>query len=224
MAVFPESGGNDSMFICKEVKTQPSLPQKITMKYTLTSIALLVSLFAIAQSPEPRGLKVGDTAPSFTTTDNNGKSFSLGVALQKGDVVLMFYRGQWCPYCNKQMSQMNDSLLLITGKGATVVAISPEIQENVVKTIKKTKASFPVISDVQMKIMKDYQVNFTVPQTAIDRYKNFGIDFTVANGENGANLPVPATYVIGKNGKIKYVFFNPDYRKRASVKEIASYL
>ncbi len=60
-------------------------------------------------------------------------------------IVLMFYRGQWCPYCNKQMSQMNDSLSMITAKGATVVAISPEIQENVVKTIEKTKASFPVI-------------------------------------------------------------------------------
>ncbi len=194
------------------------------MKYILTSVALLFSLFVIAQSTEPKGLKVGDAAPLFTATDNNGKSFSLESALKKGDVVLMFYRGQWCPFCNKQMSQMNDSLSLITGKGATVVAISPEIQENVVKTIEKTKASFPVISDVQMKIMKDYQVNFAVPQTTIDRYKNFGIDFNVVNGGNGANLPVPATYVIGKNGKIKYVFFNPDYRKRASVKEIASYL
>ena len=194
------------------------------MKYLLTCITLVFSLFVIAQSPEPKGLKVGDTAPLFAATDNNGKPFSLESALKKGDVVLMFYRGQWCPFCNKQMSQMNDSLSLITGKGATVVAISPEIQENVVKTIEKTKASFPVISDVQMKIMKDYQVNFAVPQATIDRYKNFGIDFNVANGVNGANLPVPATYVIGKNGKIKYVFFNPDYRKRASVKEIASYL
>lgn len=194
------------------------------MKYLLTCIALAFSLIVIAQSPEPKGLKIGDTAPLFAATDNNGKPFSLESALKKGDVVLMFYRGQWCPFCNKQMSQMNDSLSLITGKGATVVAISPEIQENVVKTIEKTKASFPVISDVQMKIMKDYKVNFAVPQTTVDRYKNFGIDFSIANGENGANLPVPATYVIGKNGKIKYVFFNPDYRKRASVKEIASYL
>lgn len=194
------------------------------MKYLLTSIALLFSLFVIAQSTDPVGLKVGDAAPLFTANDNNGKAFSLESALKKGDVVLMFYRGQWCPFCNKQMSQMNDSLSMITAKGATVVAISPEIQENVVKTIEKTKASFPVISDVQMKITRDYKVNFAVPQTTIDRYKNFGIDFTVVNGANGANLPVPATYVIGKNGKIKYVFFNPDYRKRASVKEIVSYL
>ncbi len=194
------------------------------MRYLLTMVILFMSAFTMAQSVDPQGLKAGDKAPMFTATDNNGKSFSLETALKKGDVVLMFYRGQWCPYCNKQMSQMNDSLSMITAKGATVVAISPEIQENVVKTIEKTKASFPVISDVKMKIMKDYQVNFNVPQATIDRYKNFGIDFNQVNGENGANLPVPATYVIGKDGKIKYVFFNPDYRKRASVKEIASYL
>lgn len=193
------------------------------MKYLVLSFFLILSTIADAQT-DPTGLKVGDQAPLFTVVDNNGKSFSLESALKKGDVVLMFYRGQWCPFCNKQMSQMNDSLSMITNKGATVVAISPEIQENVVKTIQKTKASFPVISDVQMKIMKDYKVNFPVPQATIDRYKNFGIDFSVANGANGANLPVPATYVIGKNGKIKYVFFNPDYRKRASVQEIVSYL
>lgn len=193
------------------------------MKYLVLSFFLLFSTILHAQT-DPTGLKVGDKAPLFTGVDNNGKSFSLESALKKGDVVLMFYRGQWCPFCNKQMSQMNDSLAMITNKGATVVAISPEIQENVVKTIQKTKASFPVISDVQMKIMKDYKVNFPVPQATIDRYKNFGIDFSVANGENGANLPVPATYVIGKDGKIKYVFFNPDYRKRASVQEIVSYL
>lgn len=193
------------------------------MKQLLTFAFLLSTLIGNAQN-EPTGLKTGDKAPMFNGVDQNGQNFSLESALKKGDVVLMFYRGQWCPYCNKQMSQMNDSLTMITSKGATVIAISPEVQENVKKTIEKTKASFPVISDVKMQIMKDYKVNFAVPQATQDRYKNFGIDFNVVNGENGANLPVPATYVIGKDGKIKYAFFNPDYRKRASIKEIVDYL
>ncbi len=193
------------------------------MKQLITLVLLLFTLMGAAQN-EPTGLKMGDKAPMFTGVDQNGQNFSLESALKKGDVVLMFYRGQWCPYCNKQMSQMNDSLTMITNKGATVVAISPEVQENVKKTIEKTKASFPVISDIKMQIMRDYKVNFAVPQATQDRYKNFGIDFNIANGENGANLPVPATYVISKDGKIKYVFFNPDYRKRASIKEIVDYL
>jgi peroxiredoxin len=187
--------------------------------FLLLSIST-VTLFA----QDPSGLKVGDKAPLFTAKDHLGQEFSLKKALEKGEVVLMFYRGQWCPYCNKQMSQMNDSLSLITSKGAAVVAISPEIQENVVKTVSKTKASFPVLSDLQMTIMKAYRVNFAVPNETVERYKGFGIDFNKVNGENGANLPVPATYIIGRDGLIKYVFFNPDYRKRASVQELAAAL
>ena len=119
---------------------------------------------------------------------------------------------------------MNDSLSLIVNKGASLIAISPEIIENVAKTIAKTKASFPVIADENLRIMKMYQVDFAVDQPTQDRYKKFGIDFSQANGTNGANFPVPATYVIDKNGKIKYVFFNPDYRLRPSVKDILEQL
>ena len=105
-----------------------------------------------------------------------------------------------------------------------MIAISPEIPDNVNKTVAKTKAGFSIISDDNLNIMKLYQVNFSVEQATQDRYKKFGIDFSVANGNNGASLPVPATYVIGKNGKIKYVFFNPDYKLRPSVKEISDQL
>lgn len=115
---------------------------------------------------------------------------------------------------------INDSLLLITAKGATVVAISPETAENVGKTVSKSKANFPVISDNELSIMKDYKVNFSLDEVTVEKYKKYGIDFTVSNGSNGANLPVPATYIIDIDGTIRYVFFNLDYRKRASVKDI----
>lgn len=80
--------------------------------------------------------------------------------------------------------------------------------------------SFPVIEDMGMAIMKSYKVNFVVDDKTIARYKGYGIDFNKANGTNGANLPVPATYIIGTDGKVKYAFFNTDYRKRAFVKDI----
>lgn len=186
--------------------------------FLLTSIG-----FSYAQ-PYPKGLKIGEPAPLFIGIDNKGNTISLKTLLTKGDVVLIFYRGQWCPYCNKQLSNLNDSLSIIMNKGANLIAISPEIIENVEKTIAKTKANFPVISDENLRIMKLYQVDFPVDQPTQERYKKFGIDFSQANGTNGANLPVPATYVIGKNGKIKYVFFNPDYRLRPSVKDILEQL
>lgn len=178
--------------------------------------------FAFAQSETvyPEGLKVGDTAPDFKVKDTDGKEISLKKALKKGPVVMLFYRGQWCPYCNKQLSHFNDSLAMITAKGASVLAITPETPENVKKTIEKTKSTFPIVEDEGLAIMKMYKVNFAVDEKTITKYKGYGIDFDKANGANGANLPVPATYVIGKDGKIKYVFFNTDYKKRPSVHDI----
>ncbi len=186
---------------------------------TLFSAILFSTSFAQIDV-KPEGLKVGDAAPDFTATNQADKSIQLKKLLTKGDVVIVFYRGQWCPYCNKQLSKINDSLDLITAKGATVIAITPETAENVAKTITKSKASFDVLEDKGMAIMKSYKVNFAVDEKTIEKYKGYGIDFEKANGTNGANLPVPATYIIGKNGKIKYVFFNTDYSKRASVKDI----
>jgi peroxiredoxin len=185
----------------------------------LLAIVLVSSLFA-QTAAKPEGLKVGDMAPDFTATNQAGKSIQFKKLLTKGDVVLVFYRGQWCPYCNKQLSKINDSLAAITAKGATVLAITPETEENVAKTVTKTKASFDVLSDKGLAIMNSYKVSFAVDEKTIEKYKGYGIDFEKANGANGANLPVPATYIIGKDGKIKYVFFNTDYSKRASVKDI----
>ncbi len=192
----------------------------------LFSVLLIISSFVFAQSETvyPQGLQVGDKAPDFTGKDQNGKILKLSKALKKGDVVMLFYRGQWCPYCNKQLSHFSDSLAMLTVKGAIVLAITPETGENVKKTIEKTKASFPVIEDDGMAIMKLYKVNFAVDEKTIVKYKGYGIDFDKVNGTNAANLPVPATYIIGKNRKIKFVFFNTDYRKRASVQDILNNL
>lgn len=192
----------------------------------LFSFLLIVSTIVFAQSETiyPQGLKVGDMAPKFSGKDQNGKIFTLADALKKGDVVMLFYRGQWCPYCNKQLSYFSDSLQLLTAKGVAVLAITPETAANVKKTVDKTKVTFSVLEDEGLAIMKMYKVNFTVDEKTVAKYKGYGIDFDKSNGSNGANLPVPATYIIGKDGKIKYVFFNADYRKRAHVQDILNNL
>lgn len=192
----------------------------------MLSLLLIVSstIFAQTETIYPEGLKIGDLAPEFTGTDQQGNKFTLTEALKKGDVVMLFYRGQWCPYCKKQLSHFSDSLTLVTAKGASLLAITPETQENIKKTVEKTNASFPVIEDKGLAIMRLYKVNFEVDENTVSRYKGYGIDFDKANGENGANLPVPATYIIGKDRKIKFVFFNSDYKKRASVQDILNSL
>jgi len=198
------------------------------MKNVLFTFAFSVLIsVAFAQKDTtiyPEGLHVGAVAPNFKAVDHTGKTFSLKKELKKGEVVIVFYRGQWCPYCNKELSHLNDSLSLITAKGATIVAISPETAENVAKTVSKSKASFPVISDKDLSILKAYKVNYAVQGKLLERYTTYKLDFTVANGSNGAVLPVPATYVIGKDGIIKYVFFNPDYKVRSSVQDILNHL
>jgi peroxiredoxin len=172
----------------------------------------------------PTGLKVGDKAPMFMTMDADGNKVSLEDMLKKGEVVVQFYRGQWCPYCNKQLSQMNDSMQMIKDKGANVLLITPETKEGVSKTKMKTKVKFAIVSDSGMAIMKAYKVNFMLDAETVTKYKGYGIDLNAANGANGNNLPVPATYVIGKDGMIKYVYFNVNYSQRASVKDILAAL
>lgn len=186
--------------------------------------SLMITLTLSAQDG-PKGLNLNDKAPEFTAKDQHGKNISLSTELKKGAVVLVFYRGQWCPFCNRQLKQLEDSVSLIQQKGATVLTITPEVQENIEKTITKTKASYSILHDEGLQIMKSYDVAFKVDDKTIEAYKKYGIDFLKANGpENGANLPVPAVYVINQEGKIIYKYFDTDYRKRASVKEILTHL
>ena len=192
-------------------------------KIVLILLSVYCSLL-IAQD-KPSGLKVNSVAPDFTAKDQSGKVINLKSQLKNNEVVMVFYRGQWCPFCNKELKALEDSLQWISSKGAIVIAVSPEKPENITKTIEKTKASYSILYDEGLKIMKSYDVAFKVDSLTISQYKNYGIDFNVANGAtNGANLPVPAIYIINKKGIITYRHFDPDYRKRASIKEIVSHL
>lgn len=188
---------------------------------------LIVSLFVIttAFSQEaPEGLFINSKAPDFKAKDQNGESIRLKDLLKKGKVVLVFYRGYWCPYCSKQLQQLSDSLQLIIDKGATLLAISPQKPESITKTVEKTRATYSVLYDEELKIMKAYEVEYQMPENTLKRYKNGGIDIEEVNGKNGAYLPVPAVYIIDKDSNISYRFFNTDYKKRPSVKEIVANL
>jgi peroxiredoxin len=192
-------------------------------KITLLALFVLSGFFAIAQEA-PEGLFLNSKAPDFKAKDQNGKDIRLKDLLKKGKVVLVFYRGEWCPYCNKQLQRLEDSLQLILDKGATLVAVTPEQPESIAKTIEKTKAQYPVLHDENLKIMKAYEVEFELPENTLKRYRNGGIKIDEINGKNGNYLPVPATYVIDKEGNITYRFFNQDYKKRPSVQEILKQL
>ncbi len=195
------------------------------MKKSILVVAILLHSLVMMAQTRPKGLNLNDKAPDFTAEDQNGKNISLKNELKNGAVVLVFYRGQWCPFCNRQLKQLEDSLGQITAKGAKVLTITPEKEDNITKTITKTKASFSILHDEGLQIMKSYDVAFKVDDKTIEAYQKYGIDFNDANGvSNGANLPVPAVYVINKDGKIVYKYFDADYRKRSSVKDILDHL
>ncbi len=186
---------------------------------------LIISLFFIMvlanAQKKPEGLFINSKAPDFTALDQNGNSIRLKDLTKKGKVVLIFYRGYWCPYCSKQLKGLEDSLQLIRNKGAQLIAITPETKEGIDKTIEKTKSSFPILSDQGLKIMQAYDVNFEVDERIVARYRNANINLLENNGSlNGANLPVPAVYIIDKRGVVVYRYFDNDYKKRPSVKEL----
>lgn len=190
------------------------------MKKILSFILLIHVTYFLAAQEAPEGLFIHSKAPDFKAKDQNGKEVRLKDLLKKGKVVLVFYRGHWCPYCNKYLKKLEDSLQLIKDKGATLVAITPELPENISKTIEKTKADYSILYDEGLKIMKAYDVEFEVPENTITRYRNSGIKIEENNGKNGNFLPIPATYVIDKESTITFRYFQSDYKKRPSVKEI----
>jgi peroxiredoxin len=195
------------------------------MKKIMISVYVLLFAESMKSQQDPKGLHVNDAAPEFSAKDQEGNTVNLKEQLKKGPVVLVFYRGQWCPHCNKFLKKLEDSLSLVTNKGAGIIAITPEKPKNIDKTVEKTKASYPILFDDGLKIMKSYDVAFAVDDKTIERYKGYGIDFIKANGEaNGTNLPVPAVYVINKEGKIVFRHFDKDYTKRPPVAEILQHL
>lgn len=190
------------------------------MKKAVLFISLCFGFIISPAQEAPEGLFIASKAPDFKAKDQNGNEIRLRDLLKTGKVILVFYRGQWCPYCNKELSRFQDSLQFIKDKGATLIAVSPELPENVSKTVEKTNAEFSILYDEKLKIMKAYDVEFELPQNTVTRYRNAGLDVEKNNGANGNFLPVPAVYIIDKESTITYRFFDTDYKKRPSVKEL----
>lgn len=198
--------------------------------FFMKTIALLLfTLFTVSVTyaqQKPKGLLLHAKAPNIEATDQNGNQINLEALRKEGPVVVLFYRGNWCPYCNKQLKELQDSLQYITDKGATVIAITPEAQEGVGKTIEKTGASFPILWDRDVSIGTAYNVSYQVDTATLNKYKTtWDVDFLKINEQKEvAYLPVPAVYIIDKTGLITYRFFETDATKRPSVKELLANL
>jgi peroxiredoxin len=173
----------------------------------------------------PKGLNIGDNAPLIEGISISRKKINSNEIIKEKEIVVIFYRGEWCPVCNRYLQNLNDSLEFILNKNAEVLVIGPETFENAEKIADKTKATFTLIPDTTLKILKDYDVLFNVTEKYQRKIKTFlRTDIAESNNQEEAQLPVPATYIIGKDGLIKWRHFKYDYSERASVKEILDHL
>ncbi|MGJ8725847.1 MAG: peroxiredoxin-like family protein [Roseibacillus sp.] len=169
--------------------------------------------------------QVGDLAPDFTLTNATGKEVTLSDELKKGPVVLTWYRGGWCPYCNIAMAAMQDSLPEIQKAGATLIALTPELADKTLSTVEKNKLEFEVLTDLNHQVAQEYDLLFKLTPEVEKLYGEF-FDLKKYNGADAGTdtLPLVATYIIGQDGKIVWSFLHHDYHKRAEPADIVAFL
>lgn len=192
------------------------------IKLFILCIIAATTLAGNAQNAE-QGLRIGAKAPDFTLKNQNGKDVNLYQLLKKGPVVLNWYRGGWCPYCNLELKGLADKAEEINQLGATMLALTPELPDKSMSTIEKNKLPFAVLSDTDNHVARTYDLVFKLDTETANRYENsFGL--SQYNGNDKAELPIPATYIIDQKGIIRYAFVNPDYKKRANPEEVVMQL
>jgi peroxiredoxin len=174
----------------------------------------------IASGQAQRARKAGDPAPEFTLKDPDGRPVSSRELLAKGPLVVSFYRGVWCPYCNLELQALQDALPDITARGASLVAISPQTAPNSRKSQRENRLGFPILSDVKSEIANAFGIRFALPEYLVELYKGFKNDLPVFNDDPSWVLPMPARFVIGTDGIIAYSEVNPDYTKRPDPSEL----
>jgi peroxiredoxin len=174
----------------------------------------------IAGTQAQRARKAGDVAPEFTLNDSDGKPVSSRERLAKGPLVVSFYRGVWCPYCNLELQALQAALPEIAARGASLVAISPQTAANSRKSQRDNKLGFPILSDARSEVANAFGIRFALQDYLIELYKTFKNDLPVFNEDPAWVLPMPARYVIGTDGIIAYAEVNPDYTERPDPSEL----
>lgn len=168
--------------------------------------------------------KKGDEFPSFVLPNHKGELISSDKLLKKGTMVVTFYRGAWCPYCNIELKGYQNILSEIKDKGGVLVAISPEVPDKSLELVEKHGLDFFVLSDIDNKFAKELGLVFQLSKDLVNTYKTFGIDLLASQGNNKNELPAPATYVVSKDGIISFDEVYLDYKLRTDPVDILQYL
>ncbi|MEX1003180.1 MAG: peroxiredoxin-like family protein [Crocinitomicaceae bacterium] len=204
---------------CNENKPSHQASNNQTNKDSTQELDL--TQFGMSENSNPKGLSIGDSAPVITMKSSESEDISLESLYRDQPLVVIFYRGYWCPVCNRHLSEFAERAVEIENAGAKIVAITPESYENTEKTVDNTRIDFTVISDVDGSVMRAFGVQFDVTDDYHSMIEEkFNVSISETNENKQATLPVPATFIIDTNGTIVYKQFNPDYKQRASVDDI----
>ncbi len=205
--------------LAKQAEFATKAPAKVKTAYA-------AGIQAVADSGILKSAKqAGDRAPDFTLRNADGKEITLSALLKQGPVVLTWYRGGWCPYCNLTLRALQQVLPELQAAGAQLVALTPELPDKSAATQEKNALQFQVLTDLNHAVAKNYGVVFRLTPTVRDLYKQ-NFDLIEYNGAEAGNdtLPLAATYIIDRDGIIRYAFLDPDYRKRAEPAELVSFV
>ena len=169
-----------------------------------------------------RALAVGDTATDFELPNAHGEPVRLSELLEAGPVILSFYRGQWCPFCNLELQALQRAMTDVEAVGATLVAVSPNKPDITMTTIEKHALTFPVLSDHDNAVARQFNLVYEMTSENIENYRAKGRDIPTWNGTDKWELPIPATYVIDQEFVIRYAFVDTNHRVRAEPAEVVA--
>lgn len=171
-----------------------------------------------------RAPKVGDRAPDFTLPDQLGRRVSLAGELELGPVVLIFYRGEWCPYCNIMLRTYGTRAREFSERGARLVAVSPQTPDNSLTMVEKHDLEFPVLSDEGGEVIGAYGLEYDVESQSRKTFDAIGTDLARYNGESGWILPAPAVFVVDREGIVRFARVNGDYTQRVEPEDVLAAL
>lgn len=166
------------------------------------------------------GVEFGERAPDFVLPDATGAEVALEDRLAAGPVVVSFYRGAWCPYCNTELQALQGSLHAIKERGASLVAISPQAPDESLSLVERLELDFDVLSDLDQAVSRAYGLQFELSSALQDIYPNLGMDLTQHNADGSWHLPVPATFVLDPAGVVRARHVDPNYVERMPVEDI----
>lgn len=171
-----------------------------------------------------KSIKIGEKMPDFILPNSSNQMTTLNELTQNCNIIVNFYRGNWCPYCKMELMALKKYFAEFKKFNGKIIAIAPENPQQSVQTVEEFDLPFDVLSDTDNKLAKQIGIAYAIPEYLLKVYEKYGLDISKHNSSDKFELPLPATYVLDKEGVVRYTFVTPDYTIRANMEDILDVL